>query len=249
MQSSTPALDPASSSGLPLYKEVKRQIVQALSAGEWKPGDMIPSEKQLCARYGVSIGTLRKAIDELAAENILVRHQGRGTFVAVHNRGPRLFRFFNLIDSDGRRTYPQLEIIGFTKGRADKAVAGRLGIAVGARTYRIATVRSIDGQPLLTEDITLSQALFPGLTAEQVHQRPSTLYNLYQVAYGINVVRIEEGVQACSAEGEYAQRLGVDPGMPLLRVRRVAYSYNDQPVEYRISHIDSRHHEYFRAVS
>ncbi|MDX3893819.1 GntR family transcriptional regulator [Pusillimonas sp.] len=244
-----PTLDPASPSGLPLYKEVKRQIVQALSAAEWKPGDMIPSEKQLCARFGVSIGTLRKAIDELVSENILVRHQGRGTFVAVHNRGPRLFRFFNLIDSDGQRTYPQLEIVGFSKGRADKSAASKLGIAVGARTYRIATVRSIDGTPLLTEDITLSQALFPDLTAEKVRQRPSTLYNLYQVAYGINVVRIEEGVQACIAEGEQARRLGVEPGLPLLQVRRVAYSYNDQPVEYRVSHIDSRHHEYFRAVS
>ncbi|TFL13341.1 GntR family transcriptional regulator [Pusillimonas caeni] len=244
-----PTLDPASSSGLPLYKEVKRQIVQALSVGEWKPGDMIPSEKQLCARFGVSIGTLRKAIDELVSENILVRHQGRGTFVAVHNRGPRLFRFFNLIDSDGQRTYPQLEIVGFSKGRADRTVAAKLGIAVGTRTYRIATVRSIDGKPLLIEDITLSQALFPDLTAEKVHRRPSTLYNLYQVAYGINVVRIEEGVQACIAEGEHARRLGVEPGLPLLQVRRVAYSYNDQPVEYRVSHIDSRHHEYFRAVS
>jgi len=249
MQSPMPTLDPAASSGLPLYKEVKRQIVQALSAAEWKPGDMIPSEKQLCARFGVSIGTLRKAIDDLVAENILVRHQGRGTFVAVHHRGPRLFRFFNLVDGEGQRTYPQLEITGFSKGRADKAVAARLGLATGARIYRIATVRSIEGKPLLAEDITLSQELFPGLTAEKVHQRPSTLYNLYQVAYGINVVRIEEGVQAAIADDEYARRLGMPPGLPVLQVRRVAFSYNDQPVEYRVSHIDTRNHEYFRAVS
>lgn len=249
MQSPMPTLDPASSSGLPLYKEVKQQIVRALSAAEWSPGDMIPSEKQLCARFGVSIGTLRKAIDELVAENILVRHQGRGTFVAVHHHGPRLFRFFNLVDSDGQRTYPLLEIARVSKGRATKAVAARLGIATGARIHRITTVRSVDGRPLLTEDISLSQALFPNLTAEKVHQRPSTLYNLYQVAYGINVVRIEEGVQAAIADGEHARRLDVEPGVPVLRVRRVAFSYNDQPVEHRVLHIDSRNHEYFRAVS
>lgn len=249
MQSNLRTLDPASSSGLPLYKEVKQQIVRALSAAEWKPGDIIPSEKQLCGRYGVSIGTLRKAIDELETENILVRHQGKGTFVALHNRGPRLFRFFNLVDNTGLRTYPQLEVIGFSKGKADKTTAAKLGIAAGARTFQISTVRRIDDKPLLTEDITLSQALFPNLTAETVHQRPSTLYNLYQIAYGINVVRIEEGVQACLADKQYAQRLSVEPGLPLLQVRRVAFSYNDQPVEYRVSHIDSRHHEYFRAVS
>lgn len=249
MQSIMRTLDPASSSGLPLYKEVKQQIVRALSTAEWKPGDIIPSEKQLCVRFGVSIGTLRKAIDELAAENILVRHQGKGTFVALHNRGPRLFRFFNLVDGTGQRTYPQLDIIGFGKGKADKATAAKLGISSGARTFQLSTVRKIDGVPLLVEDITLSQALFPNLTAEKVQQRPSTLYNLYQVAYGINVVRIEEGVQACLADEALAQRLEVEPGLPLLQARRVAFSYNDQPVEYRVSYIDTRHHEYFRAVS
>src|SRR5690606_32071564 len=142
------------------------------------------------------------------------------------------------------RTYPQLEIIGFSKGKADKVTAAKLGIASGARTFQLSTVRTIDGVPLLVEDITLSQALFPNLTAEKVQQRPSTLYNLYQVAYGINVVRIEEGVQACVADAELAQRLKVEPGLPLLQARRVAFSYNDQPVEYRVSYIDTRHHEY-----
>jgi len=241
--------DPASFSGLPLYKEIKRQVVAALSASEWKPGDAIPSEKQLCARFGVSIGTLRKAIDELVAENILVHHQGRGTFVAVHNRGPRLYRFFNLVGRDGQRTYPLLEVVGFAKARADKTAAAKLRLEKGGKVCRITTVRSVEGQPLLTEDIQLPHALFDGMSAEQVHSRPSTLYNLYQVAYGINVVRIEETVQAALATQELAQRLDVEPGTPLLRVERVAFSYNDQPVEYRVSHIDTRHYQYYRSVA
>ena len=75
----------ATSIGLTLYKEVKRQMLESLASSEWAPGDAIPSEKLLCQRFGVSIGTLRKAIDELVAENLLIRHQGRGTFVALHN--------------------------------------------------------------------------------------------------------------------------------------------------------------------
>src|SRR3981081_2779070 len=107
--------------GLTLYKEVKRQMLAALSACEWAPGDAIPSEKQLCLRFGVSIGTLRKAIDELVAENSLIRHQGRGTFVAVHNRGPHLFRFFNVVRHDGQKSYPQLTLNAFAKIKGDKA--------------------------------------------------------------------------------------------------------------------------------
>src|SRR5690606_21176071 len=70
--------------GQPLYKGVKLLITQGRMAGEWRPGQAIPSESRLAGRFGVSLGTVRKAIDELVAEKILVRHQGRGTFVAAH---------------------------------------------------------------------------------------------------------------------------------------------------------------------
>jgi GntR family transcriptional regulator len=76
-------LDPSAAIGTTLYKEVKRQMLHALAAGEWNPGEAIPAEKRLCERFAVSIGTLRKAIDDLVAESILIRHQGRGTFVAT----------------------------------------------------------------------------------------------------------------------------------------------------------------------
>ncbi|MDB5772240.1 MAG: GntR family transcriptional regulator [Burkholderiales bacterium] len=242
-------LNPASSLGLPLYKEVQRQIMSALAAGEWEPGAAIPAEKHLCTRFGVSMGTLRKAIDELVAENILVRHQGRGTFVALHNRGPHLFRFFNVVAHDGKRSYPQLTLAGFAKVKADKVTCDKLGLASGARTFFFTNLRSLNDEPVLVDEIRLPEALFPGMTEAHVRDRPSTLYNLYQVDYGINVIRIEERVRATLASDAHARLLDIKPGLPLLQIHRVAYSYNDQPIEYRVSYVNTEHYEYFPSAA
>jgi GntR family transcriptional regulator len=87
------ALHPAFS---PLYQQIKGLILQSLQAGEWKPGELIPSEMELAARFKVSQGTVRKAIDELAAENLVMRRQGKGTFVATHAEQQVQYRFLNL---------------------------------------------------------------------------------------------------------------------------------------------------------
>ena len=108
----------------PLYKDVKRQMMEALTRGEWKPGEAIPAERRLSERYGISIGTVRKAIDELVAENILIRQQGRGTFVASHNRDRMLFYFFHIVAEQGPKEYPDVELLSFARAKADRAAAG-----------------------------------------------------------------------------------------------------------------------------
>lgn len=235
--------------GLTLYKEVKRQMLASLAAKEWTSGDAIPSEKQLCLRFGVSIGTLRKAIDELVAANILIRHQGRGTFVAVHNRGPHLFRFFNVVRHDGQKSYPTLALKAFTKTKADKVAGEKLGIAAGSEVFQFINVRSLSGEPVLVDEITLPETLFPGMSEEQLRDRPSTLYNLYQEVYGLNVIRIEERVRATLATAAYAELLAIEPGTPLLQIHRVAFSYNDKPIEYRVSYVNTQRFEYFPSVA
>jgi GntR family transcriptional regulator len=102
------------------YKEVKSAVLGALAAQEWKGGEAIPSEKRLAERFGVSIGTLRKAIDELCAENILVRHQGLGTFVAMHQRDRHFFRFFRIVRRDGDKTYPVVSLVNFRRTKASR---------------------------------------------------------------------------------------------------------------------------------
>ena len=85
----------------PLYQQIKGLILQSLQGGEWKPGEVIPSEMDLAARYRVSQGTVRKAIDELSAENLVVRRQGKGTFVATHAEQQVQYRFLKLQPDTG----------------------------------------------------------------------------------------------------------------------------------------------------
>lgn len=234
--------------GTPLYKEVKRKITDSLRQGEWKPGGAIPSEKVLSERFGVSIGTVRKAVDELTAENLLIRHQGRGTYVASHSRDRQFFYFFHIVRQDGEKEYPRVDLVQFGKGKADALEADKLGIAPGARVFRFANRLSIGGEPVIVDEITLPESLFPGLMEKRLRERPSTLYHFYQQTYGVTVVRTEDRLRAVQANEFHAGILGVAPGEALLQIVRVALSYRDQPVEFRRSYVNTRNYEYFKEV-
>ena len=101
----------------PLYKEVKLRITKSLMDGQWKSGEALPSEAQLARGFNVSIGTLRKAVDELVQEKVLVRQQGRGTFVATHNESRTLYYFFHIVGEDGVRRFPTSELLAFSRGK------------------------------------------------------------------------------------------------------------------------------------
>ena len=180
----------------PLYKDVKRRLTESLTRGEWKPGEAIPAERMLSERCGTSIGTIRRAIDELVAENILIRQQGRGTYVASHNRDRMLFYFFHIVDDEGTKRYPEVELLSFARAKADRTAAELLGLAPGDGVYRIRNRLSLAGTPVIIDDITLPVATFPGLTERQFRDRTSTIYNLYQEAFGVSVVRASERLRA-----------------------------------------------------
>jgi GntR family transcriptional regulator len=232
----------------PLYKEVKRQIMAELITGEWKPGNAIPAEKKLSERFSVSIGTIRKAIDELVAENILIRQQGRGTFVASHNRDRLLFYFFHIVGHDGTKLYPVVTLDSFARGKAEAEEAEALGIARGDPVFRVRNILKLGGTPVIIDEIALDQARFPGLTERQFAGRPNTIYNLYQDAFGISVVRTRERLRAILADAQQARLLNVAVKAPLLRIARVAYTYQDTPVEYRLSIVNTAQHEYWSEI-
>jgi GntR family transcriptional regulator len=229
----------------PLYKDVKRQLMEALTRGEWKPGEAIPSERRIAERFGISIGTVRKAIDELVAENILIRQQGRGTFVATHTRDRLLFYFFHIVPEQGPKEYPEVELLSFVRAKAERGVADRLQIEAGDPVLRIRNALRLAGKRMIIDDITVSAQRFPGLSEKRFRERPSTIYNLYQDVYGISVVRSSERLRAVAADAEIAQLLGIAPGAPLLQIRRIALAYNDLPVEFRISQVNTAGYEYF----
>jgi GntR family transcriptional regulator len=230
---------------VPLYREIKRQMMEALTRGEWKPGEAIPAERRLSERFGISIGTVRKAIDELVGENILIRQQGRGTFVASHTRDRLMFYFFHIVPETGPKAYPDVEFIAFARAKADRTVAEKLGLDPGEPIFRIRNLLRLAAAPIIVDDIAIPVARFPTLTEARFRDRDSTIYNLYQEAFGVSVVRTRERLRATLADADATALLAIARGTPVLQIRRVAYTYNDVPVEYRISLVNTAHHEYW----
>jgi GntR family transcriptional regulator len=228
----------------PLYKEVKSRITRSLIAGEWKPGAAIPSESRLAAQFRVSVGTIRKAIDELVAEKIVVRQQGRGTFVTIHTEDRQFYHFFHMVSRNGGKEPPVHELLSLQTITADGATASQLGLTRGERVHRIHNVLKLAGEPVIFDELRIAAARFPDLTARAFGARDSTIYGLYQSRYGINVVRISERLSAARPPARIARVLGVTLDTPILVIKRVAYTYHDQPVELRTSWVNTRHHEY-----
>jgi GntR family transcriptional regulator len=229
----------------PLYKEVKRLLTQSLIEGEWPAGAALPSETRLAERFSVSIGTLRKAIDELVAERIVTRHQGRGTFVAKHSASRLMFHFFHIVGRDGGKDYPTTRTLSFRRGsKASAEEAARLATKPGAPVIRIRNLLSLAGRPVILDDIVLPQALFPDLTEKIFTVRDNTIYHLYQTRYGINVLRSSERLSAVLADADAAPLLEVRKGAPLLAINRTALSFREMPVELRRSLVNTAEHEY-----
>lgn len=235
-------IDPAQEA--PLYRKVRHELTESIARGVWNPGEAIPSESNLAAQFGVSIGTLRKAVDALVAEQLLVRHQGRGTFVTTHNARRLLFHFFHIVGADGTKRFPEVTTLEFRNGRADSECARQLDIPPADKVIHIRNLLHLDGRPVVVDDITLPAALFPGLTEKIFGSRDNTIYHLYQSRYGINVLRTREKLRAIAAPRDVAALLGVATQAPILEIRRVALTYRDKPVEWRVSRVNSATHEY-----
>lgn len=229
---------------LPLYKNVKRQLADALHQGTWRHGQMLPPEPALAMQFGVSVGTLRRAVGELVAEGILVRRQGSGTFVASHTRDVMLTRFFCIVDREGNKHFPESRTLAFRRSYADAASAEALRIRVGAPTLQIEALLSLDGTPVILDRIHLPGALFPDMTKEVFSERDTTVYALYQSRYDITVVRIEESITAAVADTRVRMLLRLPDPAPVLRIARTAYSHRDVPVDTRVRYVRTTHHRY-----
>lgn len=234
----------SSRSGVPLYREVRRQIADAIDALEWRSGEAIPSEKKLCERFGVSMGTLRKAVDELTATGLLVRRQGLGTFVGQHSHARYLFSFFHLVGRDGRKEYPGVHFKNFAVTAADHFAAQSLGVRVGARLFHMSNLLSLQGKVTSMDEIYLPAALFSGLTEQRLRDRMTTLYQMYQDEFNVTVVRASERIRGCAANRSLARALQTDIGAPLLEIIRIVHTFQDRPIELRYSYVNTQRCEY-----
>lgn len=228
----------------PLYAQVKDLIIKRLIAGEWKPGELLPSEFRLAEVFNVSQGTVRKALDEMAAQNLVVRRQGRGTYVAEHSPHRSLFHFFHICDASGERLLPVSRLLSRSEGPATPEERQRLLLAEGAPVIRMRRVRHLAGRPAIVEVIMLPAELFAGLDLPLGEDLGAELYVLYQQKCDVTIVRAEERLSAVSADAADADVLNVSPGAPLLEVDRMAFQLDGRPVEWRIARIDSRERYY-----
>ena len=217
----------------PLYEQIKILLTQSLVAGEWKPGESIPSEMELAARFRVSQGTVRKAIDELASEHILMRRQGKGTYVASHSEPSYQYRFLRVTPDSGDKPHPQNLFFGLERGKASGDAAHALGLKAGTPTVSFRRLMSFMGKPVILDEIVFAADQFPGLTLAELEEFHGSVYGFYETVFGVRMIRAEERLRAVAADGFAAQHLKVAKGAALLCVDRIAFTYGDKAVEWR----------------
>lgn len=236
----------------PLYQQIKVLILKGLQAAEWKPGELIPSEMELAARFRVSQGTVRKAIDELAAENLVIRRQGKGTFVATHAEQQVQYRFLRLMPDSGDISSEgpaERQIVDCKRLRATADIARPLALRTGEAVLQLRRVLAFQGVPTIVEDVWLPGGPFKGLTASRLAVYGGPMYALFEIEFGVHMVRAEEKIRAVAADAVAARLLDVKQGEPLLSVERIAYTYNDVPMELRRGLYRTDTHHYKNALS
>ncbi|MFZ4875422.1 GntR family transcriptional regulator [Janthinobacterium sp. Mn2066] len=233
----------------PLYQQIKALITQSLQSGEWKPGELIPSEVELAGRFKVSQGTVRKAIDELAAENLVMRRQGKGTFVSTHHEARAHFRFLRLVPDEGVPHYPESKFLEVRRVRAPADVARLMELKSGDAVIFIKRVQYFDGVPTIVEELWLPGLIFKGLTAERLVEYKGPMYGLFETEFGTRMIRASEQIRAVCADADAAQLLNIEAGTPLLSSERVSFTYGDKPVELRRGLYLTSHHHYQNELS
>lgn len=237
-------VSPTTPSFSPLYQQIKAMILTSLQASEWLPGAAIPSEMELAARYAVSQGTVRKAIDELSAENLLVRRQGKGTFVATHQEDDWQFRFLRLAPDSGEKFHHTNQFLACEKVKADNYISSLLKLKAGDPVIRIDRIQSFAGKPIVFEEIWLPGTRFKGLSLEVINGWYGPMYAFYESQYATHMVRAEEKIKAVAADEKLATHLHLPFGAPLLFVERVAFTYGNKPVEIRHARYDTAEQHY-----
>ncbi len=229
----------------PLYRQIKGLILQALEAGEWRPGEAIPSEIELASRFSVSQGTVRKAIDEMAAENLLLRRQGKGTFVASHSDPRAFFRFLRLVPLKGGIEQSTSIPLECWRAKAGQEAARTLGIKLGDPIIIVRRLLQFSAKPVVVDEIYLPGETFAGLSLDVLKDSHGSLYSLFESRFGVRMIRAEERIRAVAADRATAELLRVTEGSPLLSVERVSYTYGDRPVEWRRGLYSTADHCYY----
>lgn len=234
----------------PLYKQIKQLLLQSLESAEFKPGEMIPSEQELAVRFKVSQGTVRKAIDELSAESVLIRRQGKGTFVATHHEPEVRYRFLRMATDDPegvKRTKSVILSCDLLAATVEQQQV--FALSDDQKVVCIKRVMYLSHAPAVYEEIYLPEPSFKGLTFELLTTEKMPLYGLFESHFGVQLLRCDEKLRAVSAPKDVAHYLEVKEGTPLLSIERVAYTYGDKPMEIRKGLYLTEHYYYRNSLN
>ena len=228
----------------PLYARAEQDLRARIAAGEWKPGEALPTENVLSVQLGISQGTLRRALAVLEAQRLIERRQGIGTYVTQTTSERALFHFFRAEACDGGRVSPTSLLHSLQTQRGDACEREALHLPKAARVHRLFRQRHVAGNSSIVERITLPEALFPGFAVPLGVELMDELYVHYQRHHGITVMRVEEKLSASAAPAEIAARLQRAEGWPVLHIARIAFDVMDRPVEQRLSWMETSHLRY-----
>ena len=233
----------------PLYQQIKGLLTRSLTLGEWKAGEALPSEPELAQRFKVSQGTVRKALDALSADGVLVHRQGKGTFVATHAEARVQYRFLRLMPDQGPREAMQRRFLDLKRLRAGADVARALELKSGDGVLQLRRLLLAGETPVVLDDLWLPAQLFKGLSAERLQAYRGPMYGLFESEFGVQMIRAEEKIRAVAAGEPECGLLGVAAGAPLLQVERRAFTYADRPVELRRGLYRTEAHYYRNELS
>ena len=220
---------------LPLYQRLRDEIAQQIARNVWRPGEAIPTEAELAASHGIAVGTVRKALDALVTDGMIERRQGRGTFVRRPDFERSLSRFFRYQAADGARIIPEGRILDRKAVAPPSPVRAALRLRKGDEAIRLSRLRLIHGKPVLSEDIWLPCRRFSALLDAEAGEIGDLLYPAYERLCGEIVARAEETLTVGTATAEDARLLGLDERAPVVVIDRMAFGYDNQPVEWRHS--------------
>lgn len=216
----------------PLYLQVRDVLASRIASHEWKPSTVIPNEGDLAREFGVSSGTMRKALDLLESERLLTRRQGRGTFVNDQASDDLAARYTRIWGLKGERIEGEVAVLSIAEAGANEAECLRLRLRPSDGVCRIRRVRSHRGEPFMVEDVSLPASLFPNLP--QLKDLPHRIVVLAQ-RFGILPGKAEERLYVGTAAADDAERLRLAPGAPVLVLDRLVFNLDGKPVEWRLA--------------
>ncbi|MAE03980.1 MAG: GntR family transcriptional regulator [Porticoccaceae bacterium] len=226
----------------PLYKQVYDLLTTRLVEGYWKPSQLLPSEMVLAEELGVSQGTVRKALNQMVAEKMLQRQQGKGTFVAEHTQESDLFRFFRLREPHGEILIPETVVLGSSRRTVSEDEAKKLSLDANALVVELTRVRSIHNKPAIIEKVIQPLSVFPDI--DKNTDLPNALYILYQEKYGITVMSVNDEIRAVEIPDAYAQHLDLAKGSPVLMIERSSVNIDGRVVELSTAYCSSENFVY-----